>query len=195
MRHPAPGLFLPRLGHPWQLCLCPLYRPFHFLKLLTFERISSLQKTCRNSTKNPQCPPSPHYLVTLYSKRVPPGVVTEGRPASSRKDLLTSIFLKIPPPEGPPRLPLCDVASGRQPRIPHLVPPSKSPDGHCSLFCRGRFQSLDGDAVCRVPSAQPRFSCGNLLELVVHCVNLDSTSPPLSRSHFAFTDVSRLNRL
>ena len=139
--------------------------------------------------------PSLHYLVTLYSKRVPPGVVTEGCPASSRKDLLTSIFLKSPPPEGPPKLPSCDVSSGRWPRIPHLVPPSKSPEGHWSPFLGGRFQSLDRDAVCRAPSAQPRLSCGNLLELVVHCVSLESPSPPLSRSRFAFTDVSHLNRL
>lgn len=75
------------------------------------------------------------------------------------------------------------------------MPPSKGPDGHWSPFLGGRFQSLDGDVVCRVPSAQPHFSCGNLLELVVHCVSLESPSPPLSCSHFAFTDVSRLNRL
>lgn len=193
MRQPTSGLLLTSLGHPWWPCLCPsLYRPFSFLKLLTFERISSLQKTCKNSTKNPQCPL--HYLVTLYSKRVPPGVVTEGCPASTRKGLLTSIFLKIPPPEGPPSC-LC-VMSPQDGGLgsPTWCPPARVLKATGPLSWWGRFQSLDGDAVCRAPSAQPRFSCGNLLELV-HCVSLESPSPPLSRSRFAFTDVSRLNRL
>lgn len=61
--------------------------------------------------------------------------------------LVTLMVLKHPGQELSPKLPLCDVSSGRWSRIPQVLPPAPPPankayDGHRSHFQWGNFGHL-----------------------------------------------------